>query len=57
MPKRCPRFRLPGCRVSSRKPAVPRGKAAGRAVGLGGLCPHCDEPILAAELLGEEGVL
>ena len=29
----------------------------GRAVGLGGLCPHCDEPILAAELLGEEGVL
>lgn len=28
-----------------------------RALGPGGLCPHCDEPILAAELLGEEGVL
>jgi hypothetical protein len=28
-----------------------------RALGLGGACPHCDEPILAAELLGEEGVL
>jgi hypothetical protein len=25
-----------------------------RALGLGGACPHCDEPILAAELLGEE---
>jgi hypothetical protein len=29
----------------------------GRVLGLGGACPHCDEPILAAELLGEEGVL
>ena len=28
-----------------------------RALGLGGACPHCDQPILAAELLGEEGVL
>jgi hypothetical protein len=28
-----------------------------RALGPGGLCPDCDEPILAAELLGEEGVL
>jgi hypothetical protein len=28
-----------------------------RALGPGGRCPHCDEPILAAELLGEEGVL
>ena len=28
-----------------------------RALGPGGLCPHCDEPILAAALLGEEGVL
>ena len=28
-----------------------------RALGLGGACPHCDEPILAAELLGAEGVL
>jgi hypothetical protein len=26
-----------------------------RALGLGGACPHCDQPILAAELLGEEG--
>ena len=25
-----------------------------RAVGLGGACPHCDEPILLAELLGRE---
>jgi hypothetical protein len=24
-----------------------------RALGLGGACPHCDQPILAAELLGE----
>lgn len=23
----------------------------GRALGLGGACPHCDEPILSAELL------
>jgi hypothetical protein len=28
-----------------------------RALGLGGACPHCDQLILAAELLGEEGVL
>jgi hypothetical protein len=28
-----------------------------RGLGPGGRCPHCDEPILAAELLGEEGVL
>jgi hypothetical protein len=26
-----------------------------RALGRGGACPHCDQPILAAELLGEEG--
>jgi hypothetical protein len=26
-----------------------------RVLGLGGACPHCDQPILAAELLGEEG--
>lgn len=25
-----------------------------RRLGLGGLCPHCDEPLLVAELLGEE---
>jgi Zn finger protein HypA/HybF involved in hydrogenase expression len=24
-----------------------------RALGLGGACPHCDQPILVAELLGE----
>jgi len=24
-----------------------------RALGLGGTCPHCDQPILVAELLGE----
>jgi ribosomal protein L32 len=28
-----------------------------RALGLGGACPHCDQPILVAELLGGEGVL
>jgi hypothetical protein len=28
-----------------------------RALGLGGACPHCDQPILVAELLGREGVL
>jgi len=28
-----------------------------RALGLGGTCPHCDQPILAAALFGEEGVL
>ena len=27
-----------------------------RRVGLGGACPHCDQPILVAELLGEEEV-
>lgn len=27
-----------------------------RAVGLGGACPQCDEPILLAELLGLEAV-
>jgi hypothetical protein len=26
-----------------------------RALGLGGACPHCDQPILVAELVGEEG--
>ena len=26
-----------------------------RALGLGGACLHCDQPILVAELLGEEG--
>lgn len=26
-----------------------------RALGLGGLCPHCDEPVLLDELLGLEG--
>ena len=25
-----------------------------RALGLGGACPHCDDPILLAELLGME---
>jgi hypothetical protein len=25
-----------------------------RALGLGGTCPHCDQPILLTELLGEE---
>ncbi len=25
----------------------------GRALGLGGACPHCDQPILITELLGE----
>jgi len=27
-----------------------------RALGLGGACPHCDQSILVAELLGEEEV-
>ena len=27
-----------------------------RSIGLGGACPHCDQPILVAELLGEEEV-
>lgn len=26
-----------------------------RALGLGGVCRHCDEPLLIAELLGTEG--
>jgi hypothetical protein len=26
-----------------------------RALGLGGACPHCDQPILVAEVVGEEG--
>jgi hypothetical protein len=25
-----------------------------RAVGLGGACPHCEEPVRVADLLGEE---
>ena len=28
-----------------------------RRLGPGGACPHCDEPVLRAELLGEEGLL
>ncbi len=28
-----------------------------RALGLGGVCPHCDEPLLIAELLGKEALL
>jgi len=28
-----------------------------RALGLGGACPHCDEPLLIAELLGKEVLL
>jgi predicted amidophosphoribosyltransferase len=28
-----------------------------RALGPGGPCPHCDEPVLIAELLGKEVVL
>ena len=28
-----------------------------RRLGLGGLCPHCDEPVTLAELLGLEEVL
>ncbi len=26
-----------------------------RKVGLGGVCPHCDEPVAVTELLGQEG--
>jgi len=28
-----------------------------RALGPGGACPHCDEPLLVAELLGKEVLL
>ena len=28
-----------------------------RRLGLGGLCPHCDDPVTLAELLGSEEVL
>ncbi len=28
-----------------------------RALGLGGTCPHCDEPILVAQLFGLEAPL
>jgi len=28
-----------------------------RSLGLGGACPHCDEPLLIAELLGREVVV
>ena len=28
-----------------------------RKLGLGGTCPHCDEPVLIAELLGKEVLL
>jgi hypothetical protein len=27
-----------------------------RKVGIGGSCPHCDEPVAVAELVGEEVV-
>jgi hypothetical protein len=29
----------------------------GRALGPGGLCPHCDEPVLLADLFPEGGAL
>jgi hypothetical protein len=28
-----------------------------RALGLGGTCPHCEEPVLLSDLLGEEALL
>jgi hypothetical protein len=32
----------------------PECQLFGRALGLGGLCPECETPILLADLLGEE---
>jgi hypothetical protein len=28
-----------------------------RKVGIGGSCPHCDEPVAVTELLGEEVII
>jgi hypothetical protein len=36
------------------EPRCPDCHRFGRAIGLGGLCPHCDEPVLLADLLPPE---
>lgn len=36
------------------EPRCPDCHRFGRAIGLGGLCPHCDEPLLLADLLPPE---
>lgn len=36
------------------QPRCPDCHRFGRAIGLGGLCPHCDEPVLLADLLPPE---
>jgi len=36
------------------EPRCPDCHRFGRAIGLGGLCPHCDEPVLLTDLLPPE---
>jgi hypothetical protein len=49
-------YECPLCGERSLGPQrCPECQRFGRAVGLGGLCPHCDEPVVCAELLGDAG--